>query len=182
MTKQRVLKEEDISTEFNAYETLPVYRYLDRIYACNQGNDSAIEEFEKCLSKIKQHLAYRCMASGYPDNIKKISNQIMKFTELGITLIYEVIQSDNYGGYYVNIIRIGVDFGYFGLTKPMPINHKKQMNEYIRKKYIFKESQLRKIICETVRMVLKERRNRRLNEAVVRSFHRVLREHLTRNR
>ena len=47
MTKQCVLKEEDISTEFNAYETLPVYRYLDRIYACNQGNDSAIEEFEK---------------------------------------------------------------------------------------------------------------------------------------
>ena len=44
--------QEDISTEFNAYETLPVYRYLDRIYACNQGNDSAIEEFEKCLWDI----------------------------------------------------------------------------------------------------------------------------------
>lgn len=131
MTKQHVLKEEDIRPEFNAYETLPVYRYLDRIYACNQGNDSAIEEFEKCLSEIKHHLAYRCMALGYPDNIKKISNQIMKFTELGITLTYEVIQSDNYGGYYVNVIRIDVDFGYFGLTKPIPIKCGKLNNNFI---------------------------------------------------
>ena len=47
---------------------------------------------------------------------------------------------------------------------------------------IIKQSDLKHMIDESVRRVLAERRNHRLNEAVSRSFRRVLREHITRNR
>lgn len=157
MTKQHILKEETLEPEFNVYETLPVYKYLDRIYACNKDKYSAVEEFKRCLSTIKHHLSYRCMALGYPDNVTKISNQIMKFNELGITVTYESLPNDNnHGECYVNIIRIDVDFNYFGLTKPMPINRKWQRNESLQRKCVIKESQLRWIIRETICRVLNE--------------------------
>ena len=47
---------------------------------------------------------------------------------------------------------------------------------------IITQSELKRMIDESVRRVLAERRNHRLNEAVSRSFRRVLREHITRNR
>ncbi len=47
---------------------------------------------------------------------------------------------------------------------------------------IIKQSELKHMIDESVRMVFAERRNRRLNEAVGRSFRMVLKEYLTRNR
>ena len=43
-------------------------------------------------------------------------------------------------------------------------------------------SELRNMISESVKRVLAERRNHRLNEAVSRSFRMVLSEHITRNR
>lgn len=155
MKIRHILKEETLEPEFNVYETLSVYKYLDRIYACNKGNCSAIEEFNRCLSIIKNHLAFRNMSLGYPDNITKISNRIMKFNELGITVTYKFIRSNhNYGGHYVNIIRIDVDYKYFGLTKPMAIKYQKQRNESLQRKYILNEPQLRQIIRETIRKIL----------------------------
>ena len=69
----------------------------------------------------------------------------------------------------------------FGLKVPSNITENKQYNtNRVNQTIYLKESELKQMIEESVRNVLKEKMCQRLNESISWSLHRILREHISK--
>ena len=69
----------------------------------------------------------------------------------------------------------------FGLKVPSNVKESKQYNtNRVKRTICLTESELERMIDKSVRRIIKERRNRILDEAIGRSLHKLLRERTTK--
>ena len=156
--------------------------------------------FEEYLQGLKSYISKPVLAWDNIDKYPHTRNGATHVHELGYNFIYYVNNSKFDHKQYVCVVKIYFDLSEFGLQDPFATNRNQQgpivgnqqgqvkeniLNKNtnrVRRTIHLKESELKRMIDESVRRALGERRKRRLDEAVSKSLRRVLREHLTRNR
>ena len=155
--------------------TIPTYfssefdEKIDEIIWYNQFEEEAKKQLKDELGSILNYISNRSIALSYSDGGKEDLNTTIFKHILGHNVAYKIITDND----SVSICIEDIEFNpqQFGLEVPPYLYENKHHNT----------KRVKRMIDESVRRALKERRNHRLNEAVGRSLRRVLREHLTRN-
>lgn len=151
MKEQYVLDEEYLKQEYNIKVSIPVNTYINHVIFTNRNNPDAVKQFNDSYTEAKEHLKYRNMAFGYPNQNRKQIKTVLR--ELGLE-IYYFVQFDEYGQPYVSIYRIKIDFNYFGLIPPPPlqqtnINAHRRIQEHPQRR-------ISQIITETINTFIAE--------------------------
>ena len=153
-----------------------VSNQIELISDYNEGNVN-LSKWRNYIDGISSHISNRAIAFDYEHTRESDGTTINVY--MGVSF-YLVNDSEKV---FVEIVWMDLKPENYGLEIPPYLYENKHHNTKREKRTIhLKESELKHMINETVRRLLAERRNRRLNEAVGRSFRMVLREHLTRNR
>lgn len=170
-------------TENEQSLTLPTYfssefdEKIDEIIWYNQFEKEARKQLKEELGSILNYISNRSIALSYSNRDKEDLNTTIFKQILGHNVAYKIITDND--SVSICIENIEFDAEQFGLKLPPYIQDSKQHNTTVKKVILLKESELKKMIGESVRTVLKEIRKQRIDETISRSLRMVLKRHLT---
>ena len=177
------LNEDKRLEPYKVWFTPTVRHTIDVIKAYNSNNIEGIKEFEEYLQGLKSYISKPVLAWDNIDKYPHTRNGATHVHELGYNFIYYVNNSKFDHKQYVCVVKIYFNLSEFGLQDPFATNGNQQRplvgnqqgqvkenilnknTNRVRRTIHLKESELKRMIDETVRSVLAERRYRRLNEA-----------------
>lgn len=177
MANQYLLNEDNLPPKLPVIFSEEIINEIEVIKEYNQFEKEGLIKLDSYIKWIGNHISNRAIAFDYGNNFRRESDGTTTIYDMGVSFCVK----EGTDGTFIEISWLHFNLEEFGLE--IPVWESKQYNRNRMKHSIHLiESDLKRMIDESVKRVLAERRNHRLNEAVSRSFRRVLREHITRNR
>ena len=172
MAKRHLINEDKLPPKLPVIITDEIKNEIEVIKEYNQFERDGLLKLDSYIKWITNHLSNRAIAFDYGNKFTMDSYGTIIIKDMGVTFCLE----NDSEKVFVKILWININLEEYGLEAPPPLYENKQHNTNC-----LKESELKRMIDETVRRVMEERRNRRLNESVGESFRKVLKEHLMNN-
>lgn len=181
MMKQYWLREDRLSKKLFVRFSSKIIKEIEIIEAYNQTNIEGLSQWYDYLEGMKSYLSNPVIAWDYTNRFSRFPNGARFIRDFDYNVGYAVKSNDTTNHPYVFVFMINLKPQEFGLKVPSNVKESKQhitngMNQTI----YLKESELKQMIEETVRNVLKEKMCQRLNESISWSLHRILREHISK--
>ena len=155
-----------------------ITKEIDIIDAYNQNNTEGLSLWHDYIDGIRSYLSNPVIAFDYTNRYSKFPNGAIYNRDFDYNVGYVVKINNSTNQSFVYVFMVNLKPDEFGLKVPSNIKENKQYNAYRMKRTIcLTESELERIIDKSVRRIIKEKRNRILDNAIRRSLHRLLREH-----
>ncbi len=178
MTKHYKLNEDRLPSKLTVLFSKKIRMEIEAIEIHNQRNSEGLYKWRDYLNGITNYISNPVIAFDYTNRYSKFPNGAIYNRDFDYNVGYVVKTNNSTNQSFVYVFMVNLKPDEFGLKVPSNIKENKQYNAYRMKRTIcLTESELERIIDKSVRRIIKEKRNRILDNAIERSLHRLLREH-----
>jgi len=183
MTKHYNLNEDKLPLKLLVIFSSKIRTNIDAIVHYNQNNTEGLSQWYDYLDGIRNYISNPVIAYDYTNRYSKFPNGAIYNRDFDYNAAYVVKTNNTTNQPYVYIFKMNLNTEEYGLEIPPTLDENKQRNNMSKTKRTINlnEFDLRKMVTETVKLVLMESKNRRLDETISRTLRRTLREHLKNN-
>lgn len=151
MRKYR-LNEDNLPKRLSVWFSRKINAQIDAIETYNQDNIDGLSQWKDYLYGLRSYISNPVIAWDYTNKYQHYRNGATYLNELGYNAIFMVMANTNTQQTYVSVFWINLKPEEFGLKVPPTLNENAQSTTKIV--YHLKESQLRKIVKESIRKIL----------------------------
>jgi len=179
--KRYELNEDRLPSKLTVLFSQKIRREIESIEIQNQNNIDGLYKWRDYLNGITNYLSNPVIAFDYTNRYSRFPNGAIYNRDFDYNVGYVVKTNNSTNQLFVYVFMINLKPDEFGLKVPSNIKENKQYNtNRVNQTIYLKESELKQMIEESVRNILKEKMCQRLNESISWSLHRILREHISK--
>ena len=158
-----------------------ITKEIENIDDYNQNNIEGISHWHNYIDGIRSYISNPAIAFDYTNRYSRFPNGAIYNRDFDYNVGYVIKTNNSTNQLFVYVFMVNLKPDEFGLKVPSNIKENKQYNtNRVNQTIYLKESELKQMIEESVRNVLKEKMCQRLNESISLSLHRILREHISK--
>lgn len=181
MIKRYELNEDRLPPKLTVLFSQKIRREIESIEIRNQNNIDGLYKWRDYLNGIRSYISNPAIAFDYTNRYSRFPNGAIYNRDFDYNVGYVIKTNNSTNQLFVYVFMVNLKPNEFGLKVPSNIKENKQYNtNRVNQTIYLKESELKQMIEESVRNVLKEKMCQRLNESISWSLHRILREHISK--
>lgn len=175
--KRYELNEDRLPSKLTVLFSQKIRREIESIEIQNQNNIDGLYKWRDYLNGITNYLSNPVIAFDYTNRYSRFPNGAIYNRDFDYNVGYVVKTNNSTNQSFVYVFMVNLKPDEFGLKVPSNVKESKQHNtNRVKRTICLTESELERMIDKSVRRIIKERRNRILDEAIGRSLHKWLRE------
>lgn len=179
--KRYELNEDRLPSKLTVLFSQKIRREIESIEIQNQNNIDGLYKWRDYLNGITNYLSNPVIAFDYTNRYSRFPNGAIYNRDFDYNVGYVIKTNNSTNQLFVYVFMVNLKPDEFGLKVPSNIKENKQYNtNRVNQTIYLKESELKQMIEELVRNILKEKMCQRLNESISWSLHRILREHISK--
>lgn len=179
--KRYELNEDRLPSKLTVLFSQKIRREIESIEIQNQNNIDGLYKWRDYLNGITNYLSNPVIAFDYTNRYSRFPNGAIYNRDFDYNVGYVIKTNNSTNQLFVYVFMVNLKPDEFGLKVPSNIKENKQYNtNRVNQTIYLKESELKQMIEESVRNILKEKMCQRLNESISWSLHRILREHISK--
>lgn len=151
--KQKCLKEDRLPSKLPVVLSKNINTQITAIESYNHNNVDGLSQLHEYLNVLRNYISNPSIAMDYANRYHCTKNGAIYMSELGFNVLFMVMTNNRTQQAYVYIIKLKLNPEEFGLKVPPTLNENKQHTS-TKIVYRMKESQLRRLIQESIKKVL----------------------------